>query len=161
MKKIFLSITVAMLFGTVLPVMAQQKKGNVRSTTRPTKVVAKPTIKNPIVGSWYFDDQYGLELKLKETAKKGNFIHNDKVVCYGGLAVSEYYEYFLMLSMQVKKVISNTEVEYTVSGSDERKPSKTVKGTIRLKKVGNRLLITGTETNGKKWPFDGFYLTSN
>lgn len=157
MKKSLLTITVAMLFGIALPVMAQQKKG----TVKPMKEVANPTIKNPIVGSWYYEEQYGLELNLKETAKKGNFIHNDKTVCYGGLAVSEYFEYFMMLSMQVKKVISNTEVEYTVSGSDERKPSKTVKGTIWLKKVGDRLLITGTEANGKKWPFDGFYLTSN
>ena len=117
--------------------------------------------KNPITGSWYYEHQYGLELDLKETAKKGNFIHNNKTVCHGGLAVSEYFEYFIMLSMQVKQVISNAEVEYTVWGSDERKPSKTVKGTICLKKVGDRLLITGKEANGKKWPFDGFYLNKS
>jgi hypothetical protein len=119
-------------------------------------------VKNPIVGSWWYDSgQYGLELTLKETAKKGNFIYDKNAVCLGGVAVSEYYEYFLTLNMQLKQRISDSEAEYSVWGEDLRKKSKSVKGTIRLKKTNGKLLITGTESNGKKWPFDGFYINEN
>lgn len=161
MKKYLLTLVSAILFGVAMPTIAQQRTGNVKSAAKATQQVPQSAIKNPIVGSWSYDDQYGLELKLDEASKKGNFVFNKNVACHGGLAVSEYYEYFMILNMLAKKVISNTEVEYTVWGSDERKASKNVKGTIRLKKDGNRIKITGTESNGKKWPFDGFYLQSN
>ncbi len=117
--------------------------------------------KNPIIGSWWYEDEYGVELTLKKSSQKGNSIYNKKVACHGGLAVSQYYEYFLTLNVQLKQRISDSEAEYFVWGEDSRKKSKSVEGTIRLKRSNGKLRIAGTEANGAKWPFDGFILNEN
>ena len=171
MKRTILFLAAAIMLGMSMPTMAQQKKAPAKRTTTTkksgtTKQAPNPptasTAKNPLVGSWFLDDgQYSLELRLNETSKKGNFIHNNTTVCHGGLAVAEYYEYFMMLSMELKEKVSDTEVIYTAWGENTQKRPKTVKGTIHLKKVGDGYLISGKDSNGKKWLFDGFTLHKN
>lgn len=46
MKKNLLTLVAVILFGATLPLMAQQRKGNVRPAARTTKQVAKPTTKD-------------------------------------------------------------------------------------------------------------------
>ncbi len=172
MKRTILFLAAAIMLGMSMPTMAQQKKAPAKRTTttksgtKIKKQAPKPptasTAKNPLVGSWFLDDgQYSLELRLNETSKKGNFVHNNTTVCHGGLAVAEYYEYFMMLSMELKEKVSDTEVIYTAWGENTQKRPKTVKGTIHLKKVGDGYLISGKDSNGTKWLFDGFTLHKN
>lgn len=109
-------------------------------------------------GGWWYDNQLGVEVTLNATAKKGNNIHLPDEVCNGYIAVSEYYEYFMMLNLKLQKKVSSKEFIYTAWGTDERSKTKKCKGTVTARVVGNRLLLTGKDSKGKKWPFDGLYL---
>ena len=127
-----------------------------------------PTVSNAqgIFGSWWYDNEIGMEVSIKSTTKSGNNIHFPKEVCNGYIAVSENYEYFLMLSIKLQKKISDTEYVYTAWGEDSRgtgtysanpNPVK-CRGTITVKLEANRLLLSGNDANGRKWPFNGYYL---
>ena len=115
----------------------------------------------PITGSWLYDNDIGIEMTLKATAKKGNNIHLPREVCHGFITVSEYYEYFMMLSLKLQKTVNSKEFIYTAWGEDMRTNNKKCRGTVSVKIVGNRILLSGKDSKGKAWPFNGYYLEGN
>lgn len=111
---------------------------------------------NPIVGSWYFEQDMSVELTLAANAKKGNYVQREKDICHGGLTFYEYFEFSMALSLNLQKKISDTDVKYSAIGTNAQ--NKVVKGTVQVKKVGKRVVVTGTNAAGKKWPFSGLTL---
>lgn len=113
-------------------------------------------VTNPIVGSWWYEQTWTLELSLTADAKKGNNTQRQNDVCHGALTVYEEFEFYMTLSLKLKQKVSDMEAVYTATGTNAY--NKPVKGTIRIKKVGKRVVLTGTNSAGKKWPFSGLTL---
>lgn len=111
---------------------------------------------NPIVGSWYYEQDMTLELTLATNAKKGNYVQREKDVCHGGLTVYVGVEFSMALSLKLKQKINNSEAIYSATGTNAT--DKPVRGTVHIKKIGKRVVVTGTNSAGKKWPFSGFTL---
>lgn len=111
---------------------------------------------NPIVGSWYYEQVNQVDLTLAASAKKGNYSQRQNDICHGGLSMAVEFEYILFLSLKLKQKISNSEAIYSATGTNVA--DKPVRGTVHIKKIGKRVVVTGTNSAGKKWPFSGFTL---
>ena len=114
------------------------------------------SVANPIIGSWYYEQVKQVDLTLAANAKKGNNVQRQNDICHGGLSMAVEFEYIMFLSLKLKQKVSNSEAIYTATGTNAA--NRPIRGTVSIKKMGKRVVLTGTDSAGKKWPFSGLTL---